>query len=168
MDVDASGAAYMTGSTFSWDFPTLNGFQSANRGQTDTFVVKLTPNGGLVYSTLLGGLLEEYATAIDVDGFGRAHITGSTASADFPTVSALQTSLGGAPVFRTTNGGDTWVGLSAGLRASGILTFAIDSAAPQTVYAGTYLEGVFKSSDAGATWLAAGACSRAGQVSALP
>jgi Right handed beta helix region/Beta-propeller repeat len=156
VDLDASGAAYVTGSTFSWDFPTLNGFQNANNGQTDTFVVKLDAGGGLVYSTLLGGMLEEYATAIDVDGFGRAHVTGSTLSADFPTVNALQSSLGGSPVFRTTNGGETWVGLGNGLRTINVFAFAIDPAAPETVYAGSYIEGVFKSTDSGATWLPTG------------
>ena len=156
VDVDGSGATYVTGSTFSWDFPTLNGFQTANSGQADTFVLKLNPGGELVYSTFLGGMLEDYATAIDVDGFGRAHITGSSLSADFPLASPLQSSLGGSPVFRTTTGGDTWVGLGNGLRTVNVFAFAIDPAAPETVYAGSYLEGVFKSTDAGATWLPTG------------
>ena len=152
VDVDAFGAAYVTGTTFSWDFPTLNAFQAVNRGQADTFVVKLDASGALVYSTLLGGMLEDYATAIDVDASGRAHLAGSVMSADFPAVNAIQSSLGGSPLFRTTNGGDSWVGLRNGLRATGVLAVGFDPAAPDTVYAGTQMEGVFKSTDAGATW----------------
>ena len=152
VDVDVSGAAYIAGSTSSWDFPALNAFQGSNRGQFDTFVVKLDANGAPVYSTLLGGALEDYATAIAVDGLGRVHLTGSTMSADFPTANALQSALGGSPVFRTTDGGTSWVSASEGLRTSGVRSFATDPAAPLTVYAGTELEGVFKSFDAGSTW----------------
>ena len=156
VDVDASGAAYIAGSTASWDFPALNAFQGSNRGQSDTFVVKLDPNGAPVYSTLLGGALEDLATSIAVDGFGRAHVTGSTMSADFPIANPLQSALGGSPVFRTTNGGTSWVGAGAGLRTSGVRSFAIDHASPLNVYAGTELEGVFKSVDAGSTWTPTG------------
>ena len=156
VDVDVSGAAYIAGSTASWDFPALNALQGSNRGQSDTFVVKLDPNGVPIYSTLLGGALEDFATAIAVDGLGRAHITGSTMSADFPTANPLQSALGGSAVFRTTDGGGSWAGASAGLRTSGVRSFATDNASPLTVYAGTEFEGVFKSVDAGSTWTPTG------------
>jgi hypothetical protein len=166
VDVDASGAAYIAGSTSSWDFPTLNAFQGSNGGQFDTFVVKLDANGAPVYSTLLGGALEDYATAIAVDGVGRAHLTGSTMSGDFPTANALQSSPGGSPAFRTTNGGGSWVGVGSGLRTSGVRSFAIDPASPDTIYAGTELEGVFKSTDGGTTWSPTGR-ELGGQVAGL-
>ena len=150
--LDQIGDVYLTGTTFSWDFPTLNAAQDHNNGQFDAFVVKLNGNGILVYSTLLGGALEDYGYAIAVDGFGRAHIAGSTMSADFPTANPLQRSLGGSPVFRTTDGGESWVGLSEGLRTIGVRAFAFDRVAPGTVYAGTELEGVFRTIDGGATW----------------
>ena len=153
--VDASGAAYITGSTASWDFPTLNAFQGSPRGNFDAFVLKLDANGTLVYSTLLGGSFEDYASAIAVDGLGRAHVSGSTLSANFPTANPVQASAGGSPLFRTTNGGDSWAAAGSGLRTIGVRSFAID-AGSDTIYAGTELEGVFKSTDGGTTWVASG------------
>ena len=62
--VDASGSAYITGSTPSVTFPTVNAFQSSNSGpeqfgnSTDAFITKFSPSGtSLVYSTYLGGNL---------------------------------------------------------------------------------------------------------------
>ena len=156
--VDAAGAAYVAGSTMSWDFPTLNPLQQDHQGQTDAFIVKLDASGSLVYSTLLGGLLEDYAQSIAINGQGTVHVGGWTYSANFPiTQNALQSSLGGYPIFRTTNSGDTWTGQRNGIRTFGITTFAFDPAAPDTVYAGTQFEGVFKTTDGGSTWAATGA-----------
>ncbi len=62
--IDPSGDAYVTGSTLSTNFPTVNAFQSAPGGNTcyggapcyDAFVTKLAPRGNaLLYSTYLGG-----------------------------------------------------------------------------------------------------------------
>jgi hypothetical protein len=55
--LDASGDAYLTGSTISADFPTSPGaFDTSYNGGTDAFVAKLNPAGSaLLYSTLLGG-----------------------------------------------------------------------------------------------------------------
>jgi hypothetical protein len=152
--VDGAGNVYVVGSTSSWDFPILHAIQSSRRGSNDSFVTKLDASGAIVYSTYLGGNQEEYGTGVAVDGLGRAYITGWTMSADFPTVNAVQASLGGNPAFRTTDGGTHWVGIGAGLRASYVQAFAIDPVSTSTVYAGTHSEGVFKSTDSGATWTA--------------
>ena len=152
--VDGDGNAYLAGQTYSADFPTLGGIQSARRGFSDGFVAKLDTNGAVVYSTYLGGNGEDGASGIAVDGHGRAYVSGSTLSADFPTANALQPALGGHPAFRTTDGGHTWAGIGTGLRASWVRAFAIDPANPQTVYAGTGSDGVFRSTDGGSTWTA--------------
>src|SRR5262249_31131946 len=63
----------------------------------DAFVTKLSSSGNaLVYSTYLGGSSRDVATGIAVDTAGRAHITGYTASTDFPMASALQSTNAGA------------------------------------------------------------------------
>src|SRR5262249_13793224 len=57
IQVDASGHAYVVGSTDSTNFPvTAAAFDTTPNGQFDVFVAKLSPDGStLVYSTLLGG-----------------------------------------------------------------------------------------------------------------
>jgi hypothetical protein len=95
--VDASGDAYVTGTT-SGGFPTTAGaFQRAFRGVYDAFVAKLNPTGtALVYSTYLGGTDNDQAFGIAVDTFGAAYVTGETHSTGFPTTpGAFQTSYGG-------------------------------------------------------------------------
>ncbi len=86
--VDGSGAAYVTGHTFSSNFPTTPGaFDTThNGGEEDAFVVRLSPSGsGLTYATFLGGSDWDYGEAIAVDGSGAAYVTGYTESSDFPT-----------------------------------------------------------------------------------
>src|SRR5436190_9318034 len=90
--VDATGAVYVTGSTTSTDFPTVNAAQpTLNDSSGDIFVAKLTPDGtALVYATYLGGSDNEYNADIAVDAAGAAYISALTFSADFPTVNAFQ------------------------------------------------------------------------------
>jgi len=56
--IDSAGNAYITGTTYSTDFPITpsSAFQTSNGGNDDVFVAKLNPIGSaLVYSTYLGG-----------------------------------------------------------------------------------------------------------------
>ena len=95
--VDASGNAYVTGSTRSLNFPTKSSVQTAMAGGSDVFVTKLDPTGSaLVYSRYLGGSTDESANGIALDASGNAYITGFTTSANFPTKNPLQAALGGA------------------------------------------------------------------------
>jgi Beta-propeller repeat/Immunoglobulin domain/Abnormal spindle-like microcephaly-assoc'd, ASPM-SPD-2-Hydin len=95
--VDASGAAYVAGQTFSSNFPTTAGaFQTAYRGSGDAFVAKVSPAGtSLQYSTYLGGSRTDNAEGIAVDVLGNAFVTGQTYSDDFPTAAAIQSVNGG-------------------------------------------------------------------------
>ena len=94
--VDGSGNAYVTGTTASTDFPTMNPFQPAYGGDNDAFVAKLNPTGSaLVYSTYLGGSGYDEGYGIAVDNLGDAYVTGYTASTNFPTVNPLQPAYGG-------------------------------------------------------------------------
>ncbi len=55
----------------------------------------------LVYSTYLGGSSGEGGTAIAIDDYGSAYVTGYTGSADFPVEGSYQTDQGGTDVFVT-------------------------------------------------------------------
>ncbi len=99
--VDGSGAAYVTGSTTSTNFPTQSPFQGSNAGSTDAFVTKLDATGSaLVYSTYLGGSNNENDSGdnsgIAVDGSGAAYVTGGTFSTNFPTQAPFQGSNAGS------------------------------------------------------------------------
>src|SRR5439155_834674 len=84
--VDGAGNAYVTGDTFSTNFPTTSGaFQTTfGGGVRDAFVTKLNPTGSaLVYSTYLGGSEADGGRAIAVDAAGNAYVTGITLSMNF-------------------------------------------------------------------------------------
>ncbi|MGQ9928357.1 MAG: SBBP repeat-containing protein [Chloroflexaceae bacterium] len=96
--VDASGAAYVTGMTFSADFPTTPGaFDTMHNGNGDAFVVQLSSTGAaLTYATVLGGSDQERGNAIAVDASGATYVAGTTRSANFPTTAgAFDTALDG-------------------------------------------------------------------------
>jgi hypothetical protein len=84
--VDRKGFAYATGYTRARDFPiTPDAVQrSFGGGQSDAFVVKLAPDGKVVYSTFLGGTGDEESYGLDVDDRGGVFVGGTTWSADFP------------------------------------------------------------------------------------
>jgi hypothetical protein len=85
-DIDGSGNFFVTGITFSPDFPTTLGvFQEQHRGRADAFVTKLNAAGtGLVFSTYLGSKGFDVAIGLDVSSSGVV-VTGATTSPRFPT-----------------------------------------------------------------------------------
>jgi hypothetical protein len=96
--VDSAGSAYVTG----WagqNFPTTPGaFQTTlnTNGFENAFVTKFNPTGSaLVYSTYLGGSVQDFGYGIGLDGAGNAYVTGVTQSTDFPTKNPLQATYGG-------------------------------------------------------------------------
>jgi hypothetical protein len=90
--IDDSGNAYVTGQTYSANFPTTTGAYQTSQGGTgdNVFVSKLDASGStLVYSTYMGNGMDD-GIAIAIDGSGNAYITGTT-QGGFPiTASAFQ------------------------------------------------------------------------------
>ena len=85
--VDASGAAYVAGYTYSTDFPVAGGLQTALGGDCDAFLAKLSPNGAvLLYATYLGGNGSDTATGVALDPSGNVYLSGWTFSSNFPVV----------------------------------------------------------------------------------
>ena len=145
--VDSAGDAYVTGSTTSTNFPTMNPLQPANGGGYDAFVIKLNSTGSaLVYSTYLGGSGSDSGTGIAVDSAGNAYVTGGTSSTNFPTFDPLQPANGGggdAFVSKLNPSGSalvysTYLGGSGGDNGFGI---AVDSAG------NAYVTGITESTD---------------------
>ena len=101
--LDDFGDAFVTGFTFSNNFPTTRGaLQSANphrSADTDAaFVSELDADGGLIYSTYLGGRNDTEAERIALVpncSTCDAYVAGFTDSGDFPVVNGFQTALPG-------------------------------------------------------------------------
>ncbi len=95
--IDTAGNAYISGVTFSTNFPTANPMQANFRGGAfDAFVSKINPSGtALVYSTYLGGTDDDRGYRIALDAASNVYIAGQTSSPNFPTAAALQPTFGG-------------------------------------------------------------------------
>src|SRR6185436_16244210 len=96
--IDINGNAYVTGQTYSANFPTTAGaYQTSNIGSSDVFVTKVASNGvSLLSSTYLGGSNDDIGLGIAVDTSGNAYVTGYTVSTNYPTT---------AGAYKTTNNG---------------------------------------------------------------
>ena len=108
--LDPTGKVYVTGLTFSTDFPTTTNAlkQSpnlANAGVGTSFISKIDPAvsgpGSLVYSSYIGGTggsaaLADFGNGIAADAAGNAYVTGITLSSpgsglsNFPVLNAFQ------------------------------------------------------------------------------
>ncbi len=100
--VDSARNVWVTGSTFSSDFPTKNALQSHLAGSTaslptaDAFVTQIKAGGSqLAFSTYLGGSSGDTGNSIAVDSSDNIYVAGDTFSTDFPTKNALQSVIHG-------------------------------------------------------------------------
>jgi hypothetical protein len=95
--VDSFNNAYVAGSTSSTNFPRLNAYQSAFLGGVqDAFLTKIGSGGVLMFSTYLGGVGADWATAVRVDSSRRPYVTGYTSSVNFPLAAPTQATLRGS------------------------------------------------------------------------
>jgi uncharacterized protein (TIGR03437 family) len=105
---DRSGQAYVTGESWGQLTTTPGSVQPGFHGESDAFVLKVSAQGTLLYSTYIGGPMIDRGRAIAVDDRGSAYITGVTGqvlyggSGPFPntpqfpvTSGALQRAFGG-------------------------------------------------------------------------
>jgi hypothetical protein len=93
--VDSLDNAYVTGFTYSTNFPTTNAIQNhlactnSFYNNANAFVTEIASNGAsLVFSTYFGGTNYDLGKSIAVDASG-IYVTGFTASTNFPTTNAL-------------------------------------------------------------------------------
>jgi hypothetical protein len=105
--LDDAGNVYVTGPTWSGDFPTTAGaydetYNGGGHSGGDIFVSVLDPTlSTLCYSTFLGGSDGDDGNAVALDGAGNVYVTGGTSSNDFPTTAGAhdETHNGGGDVF---------------------------------------------------------------------
>jgi hypothetical protein len=87
--LDGAGNAYVVGYTQSNDYPHTD--MSLHTGDFvggivgDAFVTKVGANGGIEYSSIIGGSGGETGKAITVDANGNAYVAVETLSSDIPT-----------------------------------------------------------------------------------
>ncbi len=144
--VDKGGNAYVTGKTFSPDFPTTTGaFDEVcgNDGSCDTipvfggiagdgYVAKINPHGtGLVYATYFGGSTVEEVLEIALDDAGNVFVGGRTESADFPVTGSA---------FDITCGTDSLCNSIAGVPTPDAFLMKLNSLGDALVYS-TFLGG---------------------------
>jgi hypothetical protein len=83
--VDASGSAYVTGTTYAnqTTFPVSVGPDLTYNGGNDTFVAKLNAAGtSLLYCGYIGGSSDDYGLGIAVNAAGNAYVAGETRSTE--------------------------------------------------------------------------------------
>jgi uncharacterized protein (TIGR03437 family) len=109
ISVDSAGSAYITGYTFSPNFPVVSPVQGTIKpGTQDAFVTKLSASGAsIVYSTYLGGASGDYGNSVVVDSAGSASVVGTTYSNDFPVTSVVVGQ--GGQIIPPGSGGETLV-----------------------------------------------------------
>ena len=98
--VDAQGAAYVCGGTWSSAFPTTRGVVQETFGgdESDAFVIKLDPLASRAdFSTFLGGGRDDEARSLALGRAGDIYVTGFTRSDNFPrSPNAFQSTRQGA------------------------------------------------------------------------
>src|SRR5262249_42722870 len=117
---------------------------------TRTGVVLKSTDGGTHWNPMSAGL--------PVDGGGNYGVTSLAVDPENPTTLYAGNALNGSDgVFKTTDGGGSWVPVSSGLPDGGVTALAVDPQTAGVVYASTRKSGVFKSNDGGASWSAVNA-----------
>jgi len=170
--LDASGAAYLTGNTDSFDFPLMGAFQPAKKGN----VVYSTTDGADSWNESSAGMIVSQVNDVVIDPktpttiyagaerglFKSADSGGSwtriggdqfnffiTLIAIDPVTPATIYALAGSLPYKSVDGGATWSRLTS---APTLQALVIDPAAPATLFGAGTSGQPFKSVDGGATW----------------
>jgi uncharacterized protein (TIGR03437 family) len=145
---DAQGNIYVTGYTYSADFPVTTGVvQPKNAGPLgptpvvplgapfgpayfpaggDVFVAKFASDGTLLFSTFLGGSGSDVPSLIAVDSSGSIYVSGTTSSTDFPLTAGAMTHQPSNYFFACLNATATALTYST-YSVPSVLAFDVDS-----------------------------------------
>lgn len=129
---DAKGNFYLTGSTSSVDFPVTNAAQASPGGSA---LVRINTSSSSAAEKLFPpGLSAPSSITADPQNPQIVYATQDNA------------------VWRSDDGGTTWSSLPAVSPNVSVHSVAVDPMDGNTLYAGTFSQGVFKSADGGQTW----------------
>lgn len=151
--IDAAGAVYVAGYTFSTRFPVTPGaLQSEKQGNYDGFVSKINPAGSaLEYSTYLGAEGNDLLGGIAVNDRGEAVVSGYSDSTALPAT-GFQKNIRANSIFKSADRGGEWTAIDKGaLSTSQVNQLAFDPNDANVIFAATS-KGVFKSTDGGVNW----------------
>lgn len=92
-----NGVFSIVGDTLSKNLPKVNAFQTVQKGNWDSFVIRIvSATNQVTLSSYLGGTAGDFSTAVAVDTLGNTIIAGQTASRNFPTTrNAIKRLVGG-------------------------------------------------------------------------
>jgi len=91
INLDANGNVFLTGWTFSTNFPVQNAgtfFQGTNGGNSDAFILKFNNAGTRLWATYYGGGGADRGYSIATDGNGNVFVAGRAASTNLPVQNA--------------------------------------------------------------------------------
>jgi len=125
--IDYLGNIFLSGHTFSTNFPLLNAgggsyFQSITSSTiplSKMYLTKFNSNDTLVWSTAYGGSTGETNASVCTDLFGNIYLTGGTISSDFPTQNP-----GGGAYFKSNFSGGYGDAIIVKFTNSGVRTWA--------------------------------------------
>jgi hypothetical protein len=165
--LDGAGDAYVSGYTYSIDFPVFGAhvLETTSPTAISGWLSELNPTGGFVFSTYVGNLSSQAAQRVALDGSGNIYVAGWTnVPGNVPAPSAFQAvnPVQSAPppagvVLQSTNNGSAFhnSGFPLDVGSAGSNDIKVDpstSSPGHTVYVGTLRSGLFVSSDDGATF----------------
>lgn len=111
VNTDSGNNILLAGTTGSSNFPTTpDALDSTFGGLTDGFLMKIAPNGTLLYSTFFGGTGNDWIYGIELDALGNYMFSGWTDSTDLGTAGSLHPNpIGGTDGFvaRVSSNGAT-------------------------------------------------------------
>ncbi len=100
VEVDEYGFLYIIGTTNSTDLPVNYSLDTSSGSDYDCFVMKLTPDGkSILFTTRIGGSDWESPIGLAIDDLGNIIVVGNTASDDFPTANAYDSSFNETDAF---------------------------------------------------------------------
>ena len=156
-----------------WRFKTLGGY---NVGlETSAFVFN-PANSSQILAASTQGLLRSTDGGETWGFYGNVNVSFFTLVTDPASATTLYAgNISGAGIYKSTDGGAHWVAINNGLPANQgatgalplVLCLAVDPAHSTTLYAGTYGNGLYRSTDGGSSWSSIGAGMRSASVTAL-